>query len=110
MHAAIRVRGNVNLSPDTRKALELLSLNRVNHLTLVSEKQRGMLNKAQSYITFGEIDEKTLALLIGKRGRLAGNKKLEKEFWKEKKLKGVEELAKSLLEGKAKLKELGISF
>jgi len=108
MYAAIRIRGKVNVSPGIRKTLELLNLDRVNHLSLVKDEQRGMLNKAQSYITFGEIEEKTLALLLEKRGRLEGNKRLGKEFLKEKKLKSFDEMAKAVLEGKQPLKEMGI--
>jgi len=108
MYAAIRVRGSVNVSPQIRKTLELLMLGRVNHLVLVGQGQRGMLNKVQSYITFGEIDQETLSKLLEKRGRRPGNKKIGKDFLKEKKFKGFGELAKALLEGKAKLRELGI--
>jgi large subunit ribosomal protein L30 len=107
MLAAIRVRGSVNVSPQIKKTLELLRLDRVNHLVLAEDKQRAMLNKVQSYTTFGEIDAETLASLLEKRGRLAGNKRLEKEFLGENKFKDFDEAAKAVLGGK-KLKELGI--
>ena len=108
MYAAIRVRGKVNVSPNIKKTLELLRLDRVNHLVLVRKEQKGMLEKAQSFITFGEIDEKMLALAIEKRGRLEGNKKIGKEFLKEKKIASFEVLAKSIIEGKTKLELVGI--
>jgi len=56
MFAAIRVRGSVDVTPDIKRTLELLRLDRVNHMVLVGEGQRGMLSKVQFYITFGEID------------------------------------------------------
>ena len=108
MYAAIRVRGKVNVSPAIRKTLELLRLDRVNHLALVRKEQKGMLEKAQSFITFGEINWETLALALEKRGRLAGNKKIGKGFLKEKKIASFEELAKSVIGGKAKLADFGI--
>lgn len=108
MLAAIRVRGSVNVSPNIRKTLELLMLNRVNHLVLVKDGQKGMLNKAQSYITFGEINQETLAKLLEKRARLSGNKKVDESFLKKKNVKGFQELAKGLLEGKLALRELSI--
>ncbi len=108
MYAAIRVRGSVNVSPNIRKTLELLMLDRVNHLVLVKEEQKGMLKKVQAYTTFGEIDSETLEALLEKRGRIPGNKKLDQAFLKEKKLKGFKELASNLMEGKAKLQTLGI--
>ncbi|MCK4883435.1 MAG: uL30 family ribosomal protein, partial [Candidatus Diapherotrites archaeon] len=54
MYVAIRVRGKVNVSPRIKKTLELLRLDRVNHLALVRKEQKGMLEKTQSFITFGE--------------------------------------------------------
>ncbi len=108
MYAAIRVRGSVNVIPQLKKTLELLMLDRVNHLVLVADNQRGMLNKVQSFTTFGEINEATLAKLLQKRAKISGNKKVDEAFLKEKKIKGFEELAKSLIEGTAKLRELGI--
>jgi len=108
MLAVIRVRGSVNVSPQIRKTLELLRLDRVNHLVLVEEKQRRMLDKVQSYTTFGEIEAKTLALVLEKRGRLAGNKRLGKEFLEKNNFKAFDEAAKAVVEGKKKLKELGV--
>ena len=108
MYAAIRVRGKVNVSPRIKKTLELLRLDRVNHLALVKKEQKGMLQKAQSFITFGEINEETLALTVKKRGRLPGNKKISKDFLKEKKIASFEELAKSIIEGKTRLEDFGI--
>ncbi len=107
MLAAVRVRGSAKVLPDTTKTLELLMLDRVNHMVLVSEKQRKMLEKARAYITFGEIDEKALSAVLEKRGRVSG-KKISKEFLKEKKLKGFDDLAKQILEEKVSLRELGI--
>ncbi len=108
MYVAIRVRGKVNVSPRIKKTLELLRLDRVNHLALVRKEQKGMLEKTQSFITFGEIDEETLAVALEKRGRIAGNKKIGKDFLKEKKIASFEELAKSVIEGKTKLEDVGI--
>ena len=108
MYAAIRVRGKVNVSPNIKKTLQLLRLDRVNHLALVRKEQKGMLKNPQSFITFGEINDETLAIAIEKRGRLVGNKKIGKDFLKEKKIASFEELAKSIIEGKVKLDDLGI--
>ncbi len=108
VYAAIRVRGLVNISPSIRKTLELLNLDRVNHLVLVRKEQRGMLDKAQAYITFGEVDEKTLAAALKKRARLPGNKRVDETFLKEKKIKGFEELAKTIISGEQSLQKLGI--
>ena len=106
MFAVIRVRGSVNVNPNIKRTLELLRLFRVNHLALVKEKEKGMLQKAQGFITWGEVDEKTLALLLGKRALLAGNKRVGKQFLEEKKFKSFEEVAKTVLEEKTSLEKL----
>jgi len=108
MYAAVRVRGSVKVIPNIKKTLQLLMLDRVNHLVLVKDDQKGMLDKVQAYITFGEIDEETLSKVLEKRGRLAGNKKLDKEFLKEKKFKDFKEIAKAILEGKTSPREISI--
>jgi large subunit ribosomal protein L30 len=107
MFAAVRVRGSAKVLPDTAKTLDLLMLDRVNHLVLVPENQRKMLEKARAYITFGEIDEKTLSAVLEKRGRVSG-KKITQDFLKEKKLKGFDDMAKQVLEGKLSLRALGV--
>ena len=108
MHAAIRVRGSVNITPDIKKTLQLLNLDRVNHLVMVKDQQKNMLSKVQAYITFGEIDKETLASLIQKRGRTAGDKRLDESFLKEKKAKDFKQLAEEILEGEKSLQSLGI--
>ncbi|MCX6798739.1 MAG: 50S ribosomal protein L30 [Candidatus Diapherotrites archaeon] len=108
MLAVIRVRGEVDVNPAIKKTLRLLRLDRINHLVLVDEALMPMLRKAQSRITFGEIDLGTAAVLLQKRGRLAGGKRLGEGFLKEKKFKGFEEAAKALLEKKAKPESIGI--
>jgi len=108
MFAAIRIRGDVNLSPGIRKTLELLRLHKVNHLVLVGEENKEMLVKVHGYVTWGEIEEKTLEALLEKRGRLQGNKRVGKEFLKKSKVKSFGEMAKTVLESKSSLEKLGI--
>ncbi|MFA4855787.1 MAG: 50S ribosomal protein L30 [archaeon] len=108
MFVAIRVRGCVDVTPDIKRTLELLRLDRVNHMVLVDEAKKGMLSKVQFYITFGEIDAETLALAIEKRARFPGRKRLGADFLKEKGFKSFEEMAKALIEGKARLQDFGV--
>jgi len=81
MYAVIRVRGSVNVKKDIMDTLKKLRLDRVNHCVLVPKTPsfEGMLKKAKDYITWGEINKKTLEKLIVKRGRTSGDKKLEKK-------------------------------
>ncbi|MCR4335006.1 MAG: 50S ribosomal protein L30 [archaeon] len=110
MIAVIRVRGTVNVNPDLTYTMENLRLFRPNHMVLVREDKvtKKMVEKVKDYVTFGKIDEETLAKVLAKRGRFEGKKKITLEFLKEKKINGFEELAKGIIEEKIKLKDLGI--
>ncbi|MBI4210144.1 MAG: 50S ribosomal protein L30 [Candidatus Diapherotrites archaeon] len=111
MIAAIRIRGTANVTAKLRTTLEMLRLFKSNHLVLVNEANGGrkMVEKVKDYVTFGEIDQKTLAVLLERRGRLYGNRKITLEALKEKKVPGFLELAKSVLSDRRKIKELGIA-
>ena len=83
-YAVIRIRGLVNLKPDIKKTLNLLNLTRANHCVVLDETPsvKGMLQVAKDYITWGEIDQKTLTNLITSRGRLIGDKALTNDYLK----------------------------
>jgi len=106
--AVIRIRGEPGRKPEERKTLELLRLHRRFHLVLVPDTPsiRGMLKRVEYVITYGEINENTLALLIERRGRLVGDKRINKEYLEKIGFKDFHELAKALLENKLKITEL----
>ena len=83
-YAVIRIRGLVNLKPDIKKTLNLLNLTRANHCVVLDETPsvKGMLQVAKDYITWGEIDKKTLTNLITSRGRLISDKALTNDYLK----------------------------
>jgi large subunit ribosomal protein L30 len=68
----IRLRGRTGLHADVEETLRLLNLFRVNNCTILEDKPEivGMIKKAKDYITWGTIDDATLALLIQKHGEL----------------------------------------
>jgi large subunit ribosomal protein L30 len=80
-YAVVRVRGTVNVNPDIKKTLQLMNLTKVNHCVLLEEKpsQKGMLQTAKDYITWGEIEKDVLTKLIISRGKLNGDKSLTDE-------------------------------
>lgn len=96
--AVVRIRGAFTMRKETKDTLKMLRLNRKNHCVLVhgTDSIRGMLQKTKDYVTFGEINEETLKMMIAKRGRTAGNNRLTAEK--------VEAAAKEISsEGKSKL-------
>jgi large subunit ribosomal protein L30 len=65
-----------------------------------------MLQKAHNYLTWGEISKENIALLLKKRGRLVGNKKLTDNYAKELGYKSLDELAEAIYEGKVEFNKL----
>lgn len=100
MYAIIRIRGTLNIKPDTKKTLNLLRLNKPNHCVVVPENDiyKGMIKKAKDYITWGEINQKTLEKLIKNRGKISQKKKIPE--------KDVKQILKKISDGK--IKETGI--
>jgi large subunit ribosomal protein L30 len=111
MIAAIRVRGRTGIKKDIADTLDMLRLTRINHAVLIEENPsyKGMLQKAKDYITWGEVDEDTVAKLLSKRGKLAGNVKLTEDYLKENTdFSSVEELSKAVVDSGAKLEDSGV--
>ncbi len=72
MYAVVRVRGTVGVREDIERTLKFLNLNKPHHCTVVpkTSSYEGMIFKVKDYVTWGEINEETLRLLVGKRGEL----------------------------------------
>jgi large subunit ribosomal protein L30 len=96
--AVVRVRGTIRASRDVRESLRLLHLTRNNYAVLVDDRPSflGMLKTAQNFITWGEASKEIVNLLIRKRGKLAGNKKLTDEYAQKAGYKSLEELAETI--------------
>lgn len=100
--AVVRIRGVIGASREIKDTLKMLNLKRNYHAVLIDNRPSylGMLNKVQNYVTWGEPSEEIVALMIKKRGRLNGDKKLTDEYAKKLGYKSLEELAKAIYEGK----------
>jgi large subunit ribosomal protein L30 len=94
---AIRVRGTSDISQEIRDTLNVLHLNRNCHATLIDDRPSylGMLQKVQNHVTWGEISKENIALLLEKRGRLVGDKKLTGEYAQELGYKSLENLSEA---------------
>jgi large subunit ribosomal protein L30 len=106
-YAVIRIRGRIGVRRDIADTLKMLRLHKVNHCVIVPETDtfKGMLQKVKDYVTWGEVNKETLVKLILKRGRLPGNKRVNREIIKELTGMEVEELAEKLIKGEIKLKD-----
>ena len=107
--AVVRIRSSVHVTGDIRETMELMHLNRANHCALLwdSPQNKGMLNKAKDFVTWGEVDAVTLAKVIKARGQLSGRKPITDEYVKaNSKFKDIADFAQQISAGKARLKDL----
>jgi len=106
--AVVRVRGVSDIYREIKETMNMLHLGRNCQATLVDDRPSylGMLQKAQNYLTWGEISKETLALLLKRRGRLVGNKKLTEEYAQKVGKKSLDELAEALYKGELEFSRL----
>ncbi len=106
--AVIRLRGEVNIQHDIALTLKMLRLYKKHNCAIISDSPNyiGMINKVKDHVTWGEIDEHTLKLLLEKRARLAGKHKLSNAYLKEKLKTDINELAKHLISGSMDFKDI----
>lgn len=97
--ALIRLRGSVGIRKEFEYVFKLMHLTRKNHVTLLEEtgSNLGMIRKIKDYSTWGEVTPETLFLLLEKKGRLRGNKKLTNDYVKnELGFSSIAELAQAI--------------
>jgi len=66
----------------------------------------GMLYRVQNYVTWGEVSKETVALMLKKRGKLAGGKKLTDESVEKLGYKSIDALAEAIASCKAEYQKL----
>jgi large subunit ribosomal protein L30 len=106
--AVVRVRGLISAQRETTETLNMLRLARTNSAVLVDDRPAfmGMLKRARNYVTWGKASKETVALLLQKRGRLAGGKKLTDEYAQKIGYKSLDELAEAVANCKVEYRKL----
>jgi large subunit ribosomal protein L30 len=99
----VRVRGTVSAMREARETLELLRLTHTNHAVIIDSRPayKGMLQRINNYVTWGEPTKETVTAMLTKRGRLAGRKKLTDEFLQKAGFKSIDDLAEAIVNCKA---------
>lgn len=79
MYAVIRIRGTANIRKEIEDTMHMLRLNKPHHCVILPETDtyKGMIHKVKDYITWGEIDNKTLETLIANRAKINRTKKID---------------------------------
>lgn len=106
--AIVRVRGSIGIRKEIEDTMKMLRLYKKNTCVILNNTQScaGMLKKIKDYVTWGEINEPTIKLLLIKRGKLPGNKPLKEEYVKEKIKLTIDDFAKEFISGKKQLKDI----
>jgi large subunit ribosomal protein L30 len=101
--ATVRIRGIIRAQREVRETLQMLHLTRNNYAVLIENSPPlvGMIRAAQNYVTWGEASKETVSMLLTRRGRLAGNKKITDEYVRKVGYKSLEELADAVFNCKA---------
>ncbi len=106
--AVIRIRGTSKLKGTVEDTLKMMRLFKKNHCAIIKNDaiSQGMLQKVKDYVTWGEVSEETIKLLLQKRGRIVGNKPLQEAWIKEKTKMSLDEFAKAYTDLKVELKTI----
>ncbi|MGA2386949.1 MAG: 50S ribosomal protein L30 [Candidatus Bathyarchaeia archaeon] len=104
----VKVRGTVSAQRETRETLELLHLTHTNHAVLIDSRPayHGMLQRVNNYVTYGEPTKETVSMMLQKRARLAGGKKLTDEYIQKAGYKNVDDLAEAIVNCKVAFQKL----
>ena len=95
---AVRIRGMSDISQEIKDTMTMLRLTRNCHATLLDNRPayNGMLRKSKDYLTWGEVSQENVTLLLKKRGKLVGDKELTDEYAKELDYKSLDDLAEAI--------------
>ena len=98
--AVVRVRGLSDVFREISETLQMLHLTRNCHATLIDDRPSylGMLRKAKDYLVWGEVSREGVALLLRKRGKLVGNKKLTEQYVQGIGYESIDDLAEAVYE------------
>ncbi len=104
----VKIRGTVRAQKETRETLEFLHLVHTNHAVLIDSRAAyiGMLQRVNSYVTYGEPSKELVAMMLQKRARLAGDKKLTEEYIQKIGYKSIEDLADAIVSCKVHFQKL----
>ena len=108
-YAVIRVRGQPDVNYNIEFTMGLLGLNKVNHCVIVPENDsvKGMLQVAKDYVTWGEVDQATLAEMLRARGKIVGDEAVTDEYVKSNsEFASIDDLAKAMIDSYCRLRDV----
>jgi len=104
----VKIRGLVSAQKEARETLQFLHLLHTNHAVLIDSRPAymGMLQRVNSYVTYGKPSKELVYLMLQKPARLAGDKKLTDEYIKKVGFESIEALAEAIVNCKVQYQKL----
>jgi len=104
----VRIRGLSDVRGEIQDTLKMLNLTRNCHATLIDDRPSylGMLQKVKNQVTWGEVSKEVINLLLKRRGRLVGGKKLTDEYAQRVGYESVDKLAEAIYNLEVEFKSL----
>ena len=109
-YGIVRVRGDADTPADVGDTFDMLNLPQTNAFTVVPDEDtyRGMVQKVNDYVAYGEPDAETVALLLEERGETLEGGDVDDEFAEEQSFESVAHLAEEVVSGETTLREAGV--
>ena len=106
--AVVKIRGTVSAQREARETLEFLHLAHTNHAVLIDSRPayKGMLQRVNSYVAWGEPTKETVLMMLQKRARMSGDKKLTDEYLQKAGYKSFDALAEAIIYCKTSFQKL----
>ena len=104
----VKIRGTVSAQREARETLDFLHLAHTNHAVLIDSRPsyEGMLRRVNVYVTYGEPSKEIVVMMLQKRARLAGDKKLTDEYLNKVGYKSIDDLAEAIVNCKVEFQKL----
>jgi large subunit ribosomal protein L30 len=106
-YIVVNLRGRINATERVKRTLRMLNIPKKHMATIVpnSASYIGMLNKVRQRVAWCEANIEMVKMLLEKRGRKLGDKRLTEEDVKALGFNSFEDFAKALVEDKVRLKD-----
>jgi len=109
-YGIVRIRGDADTPGDVGDTFDMLNLSQTNAFTVVPDEDtyRGMVQKVNDYVAYGEPDVATVALLLEERGETLEDGDVDEEFAAEQGYDSVKDLAEAVVSGETTLRDAGV--
>lgn len=104
----VKITGTIRAQREARETLQFLHLSHTNHAVIIDSRAayKGMLQRVNSYVTWGEPTKETVSMMLQKRAKLAGDKKLTDEYIQKIGYTSIDDLADAIVTCKTQFQKL----